>query len=139
MIKPILTATVTLMTVMFANAAQPNIVYILADDMGPGDVMAYNKDCKFPTPHLDRMAAEGMKFMDAHTSSSVCTPTWITKPGWELYDLLEDPQELNNVYNEPRYAAIVTQLKRDLLKLKKDLDDQDEAYPELMAVRKKHW
>jgi arylsulfatase A-like enzyme len=58
-----------------ASAAKPNIVYILADDMGPGDVRAYNKDCKFPTPNIDRMAAEGMKFMDAHTSSGVCTPT----------------------------------------------------------------
>ena len=55
------------------------------------------------------------------------------------YDLFEDPQELNNVYNESRYAATVTQLKQDLLKLKTDLGDQDEAYPELMALRKEHW
>jgi len=54
---------------------QPNIIYILADDMGPGDVMAYNKDAKFPTPHIDQIANEGVKFTDAHTSSSVCTPT----------------------------------------------------------------
>ena len=40
--------------------ARPNIVYILADDMGVGDVMAYNKDSRFPTPHIDRMASEGM-------------------------------------------------------------------------------
>ncbi len=53
----------------------PNIVYILADDMGPGDVTAYNMDSKIPTPHLDRLAAEGMIFMDSHTSSGVCTPT----------------------------------------------------------------
>ena len=67
------------------------------------------------------------------------TATWITKPGWELYDLLEDPQELNNVYKESRYAPTVLQLKQDLLQLKTDLDDRDEAYPELMALRKKHW
>jgi len=74
--KQILIMSVALAaTVCSATAAKPNIVYILADDMGPGDVMAYNKDCRFPTPHLDRMAAEGMKFMDAHTGSSVCTPT----------------------------------------------------------------
>ena len=73
--RTILTVTVAFCVAVCANAAQPNIVYILADDMGPGDVMAYNKDCKFPTPHLNRIAAEGMKFMDAHTSSSVCTPT----------------------------------------------------------------
>jgi arylsulfatase A len=56
-------------------AAQPNIVYILADDMGYGDVGALNPDCKFPTPHLDRMAGEGMIFTDAHSGSSCCTPT----------------------------------------------------------------
>lgn len=54
---------------------RPNIVYILADDMGPGDVSCYNPGGKIPTPHIDRMAKEGMKFMDVHTSSSVCTPT----------------------------------------------------------------
>ena len=54
---------------------QPNIIYILADDMGSGDVMVYNKDAKFPTPHIDKMANEGVKFTDAHTSSAVCTPT----------------------------------------------------------------
>ena len=61
-----------------ANASQkrpPNIIYILADDMGYGDVRALNPECKFPTPHLDRMSGEGMIFTDAHTSSSCCTPT----------------------------------------------------------------
>jgi arylsulfatase A-like enzyme len=54
---------------------KPNIIYILADDMGPGDVKAYNEECRFPTPGIDRLAGEGMLFMDAHTSSGVCTPT----------------------------------------------------------------
>ncbi|VGO18542.1 sulfatase family protein [Pontiella sulfatireligans] len=54
---------------------KPNIVYILADDMGPGDVSCYNPEGKIQTPYIDRLAAEGMKFTDAHTSSSVCTPT----------------------------------------------------------------
>jgi hypothetical protein len=53
--------------------------------------------------------------------------------------LLEDPRELKNVYNDSKYAAIGLQLKKDLLKLKSDLDDKDEPYPELMAVRKEHW
>lgn len=57
------------------SANKPNIVYILADDMGPGDVSCYNAQGKIPTPNIDRMAREGMKFMDAHTSSSVCSPT----------------------------------------------------------------
>ena len=53
----------------------PNIIYVLADDMGIGDVSVYNKDSKIPTPHLDQLASGGMMFTDAHTSSSVCTPT----------------------------------------------------------------
>jgi len=53
----------------------PNIIYILADDMGYGDVKIYDDNCKFPTPNIDRMANEGIRFTDAHTSSSVCTPT----------------------------------------------------------------
>ena len=54
---------------------RPNIVYILADDMGYGDVRCLNPDCKFPTPNLDRLGGEGMAFIDAHSSSSVCTPS----------------------------------------------------------------
>jgi len=62
--------------VALASAAQPNIVYILADDMGYGDVKALNPErCKVATPHMDQLAAEGMSFTDAHTCSSVCTPT----------------------------------------------------------------
>ncbi|MFC1462104.1 arylsulfatase [Verrucomicrobiota bacterium] len=53
----------------------PNVVYILADDMGYGDVRYLNPECKFPTPNLDRIGREGMIFTDAHSSSSVCTPS----------------------------------------------------------------
>lgn len=55
--------------------SKPNVVLILADDMGYGDPGCYNKDSKTPTPNLDRLAAQGMRFTDAHTPSSVCTPT----------------------------------------------------------------
>ena len=55
--------------------SKPNIIYILADDLGIGDVSIYNENSKIQTPNLDKMGAEGMKFTDAHTSSSVCTPT----------------------------------------------------------------
>ena len=53
----------------------PNIIYILADDLGFGDLSIYNKASKIKTPHLDQMALEGMRFMDMHSTSSVCTPT----------------------------------------------------------------
>lgn len=59
-----------------ASAAErPNLIYILADDMGYGDVAHLNPAGKIPTPHLDRLAREGMTFTDAHSPSSVCTPT----------------------------------------------------------------
>lgn len=53
----------------------PNIIFILADDLGYGDISAFNEDGKIQTPNIDQLAADGMKFTDAHTSSSVCTPT----------------------------------------------------------------
>jgi arylsulfatase A len=55
---------------------KPNIVYILCDDLGYGDVQCLNpKRGRISTPHFDRIAAEGMIFKDAHSGSSVCTPT----------------------------------------------------------------
>ena len=54
---------------------RPNIVYILADDMGYGDVGCYNPESKIPTPHLDQLAAQGMRFTDTHAASSVCSPS----------------------------------------------------------------
>jgi len=53
----------------------PNIVYILADDLGYGDVSMYNVASKIKTPHIDQLASEGMSFTDAHSPSAVCTPT----------------------------------------------------------------
>ncbi len=57
------------------KSSDPNIIYILADDMGYGDIRALNPECKIATPHLDQLAKTGMIFTDAHSSSSVCTPT----------------------------------------------------------------
>ncbi len=54
---------------------RPNLIYILADDMGYGDISALNENCGFRTPNFDRMAAEGMCFTDAHATSAVCTPS----------------------------------------------------------------
>ncbi len=58
------------------GATRPNIVYILADDLGYGDVQCMNPErSQIPTPHMDQLAADGMIFTDVHSSSSVCTPT----------------------------------------------------------------
>lgn len=54
---------------------RPNIVLIMVDDMGYGDLHSYNPDSKIPTPHIDELATEGMRFTDAHSAASVCVPT----------------------------------------------------------------
>jgi arylsulfatase A-like enzyme len=79
----------------------PNIVYILADDLGYGDVSCNNPQSKIQTPNVDRLAAEGMRFTDAHSPSAVCTPTrygiltgrycWRTRLTSRVLDGLDPP------------------------------------------------
>lgn len=56
-------------------AQQPHIVFILADDMGYGDLKAFNPNSKIPTPNLDSLAKHGMRFTDAHSGGSTCKPS----------------------------------------------------------------
>jgi arylsulfatase A-like enzyme len=58
-----------------AADSKPNIIYILCDDLGYGDVRALNPEGKIATPRMDALAREGMIFTDAHSGSAVCTPT----------------------------------------------------------------
>jgi len=58
-----------------SKSTQPNIVIIYADDMGYGDLNCQNPDSKIPTPNLDQLASEGMRFTDAHSSSGICSPS----------------------------------------------------------------
>jgi arylsulfatase A len=58
-----------------AGGAKPNIVIVLADDMGFGDLGCYNRDSKIPTPRMDRLASESVRFTDAHSPSALCSPT----------------------------------------------------------------
>ena len=64
-------------SVSLASASEPppNIVYIMADDLGVGDVQCYNPDSTIPTPYMDKLAGEGARFTDAHSASAVCTPS----------------------------------------------------------------
>jgi len=64
----------------FLNSAErPNVIVILADDLGYGDVQCYNPQRgKIPTPHIDRLASQGMRFTDGHSSSGVCSPSRYT-------------------------------------------------------------
>ena len=69
-------ALLTLFSLSTLWAEKPNIVYIICDDLGYGDIQCLNlKKGKIPTPHVDKLAAQGMVFTDAHSGSSVCTPT----------------------------------------------------------------
>jgi len=74
--KP-LVFTLALMALAVVQAAtgKPNFVLILADDLGYGDVRCYNDQSKVPTPNIDRLASEGMRFTDAHSPATVCTPS----------------------------------------------------------------
>ena len=54
---------------------RPNIIYILADDMGYGDIQALNPASKIPTPTLNQLSNKGITFTDAHSNSAVSTPT----------------------------------------------------------------
>ena len=68
-------ATGMSMNVTAQDKKQPNIIFILADDLGYGDLSYLNEQGKIKTPHLDKMASEGVVFGDAHSSSAVSTPT----------------------------------------------------------------
>ena len=96
----------------------PNIIIILADDMGYGDISSLNENSKIQTPNIDKLANEGFTFTDAHSNSAVCTPTryGLLTGGWsypqpkkakelnlypaQLYDLEKDIAEENNLAKE---------------------------------------
>ena len=72
-------AAISVLLAAVASAQQaadrPSVILFLADDMGMGDVRAYDESSSIPTPSMDRLAAEGCLFRDAHSPSAVCTPT----------------------------------------------------------------
>ena len=57
------------------NTSHPNIIFILADDMGYGDIKSFNPNGKIATPNLDELSAQGMRFINAHSSDAVCSPS----------------------------------------------------------------
>jgi arylsulfatase A len=60
---------------MSSNSKKPNIILIIADDVGYGDPRCYNPAGKIPTPNIDRLAAEGIRLTDAHAPAAICTPS----------------------------------------------------------------
>ena len=72
--------------------------------------------------------------LDANGAMPAATP-----PYWELYDLANDPKEMNNLYPSEKSASVKEKLKAQLSQLKIDIGDTDEQYPSLMAVKAEHW
>jgi len=87
-------------------ARKPNIVVILADDLGYGDVQCYNPQRgKIPTPHIDRLAAQGMRFTDAHSSSAVCSPSRYTLLTGRYHWRTRLQSGIVGVFGEPLIAS----------------------------------
>ena len=77
-IRPVLTPLLALLALALEPAhaeSRPNVIIVMADDLGIGDVSPTNPECKIKTPHLQKMADEGITFFDAHTSSSAVSYT----------------------------------------------------------------
>ena len=91
------------------------------------------------TEHYKLIFFYGLQLDSTINSSKYDYHNIPTEPYWELYDLKNDPKEMDNVYEDPKYIDIVKQLKAELLRLKEDVGDTDEIYPELMKVREKYW
>ncbi len=97
------------------NASRPNIVILYADDMGHGDLGVQNPNSKIPTPHLDRLASQGTRFTDAHSSSGVCTPS--------RYALLQGR------YHWRKFHSIVNAFGQPVM------DDDAMTLPELLKTK----
>lgn len=117
----------TLLFVLTASlhaAEKPNIIYLICDDLGYGDIQCLAPETsKIPTPHADRLASEGMIFTDAHSGSSVCTPTrygimtgryaWRTRlqsgvvTGFAPSLIAEDRQTVAGFLKEQGYATAI--------------------------------
>ncbi|NQV27211.1 MAG: sulfatase-like hydrolase/transferase, partial [Rhodopirellula sp.] len=74
-VSAVAVAIVSLLSHVCHAAERPNIIVIYTDDQGFGDASCLNPDAKFQTPNLDRLAAEGLRFTNAHCSDTVCTPS----------------------------------------------------------------
>ncbi|MDA1233099.1 MAG: arylsulfatase, partial [Planctomycetota bacterium] len=97
------------------NPARPNIVILYADDMGFGDLAVQNPASKIPTPNLDRLAAQGTRFTDAHSSSGICTPS--------RYALL------HGRYHWRKFHGIVNSFDQPIL------DDERTTLPEMLKTK----
>ncbi len=108
MISPLPTLAIWLLfcSVAFAAPAQkPNILILYADDLGYGDVQCNNPERgKIPTPHIDKLAAQGMRFTDGHSSSGVCSPSRYTLLTGRYHWRTRLQQGIVGVFGDPLIA-----------------------------------
>jgi arylsulfatase A-like enzyme len=88
----------------------PNIVLVLADDLGYGDVGCYGAT-KVSTPHIDRIAREGMRFTDAHAPAAVCTPTRYGLLTGRYWWRREGRRNRNSLLIDPHQTTVASALK----------------------------
>ncbi|TLX73295.1 arylsulfatase [Labilibacter sediminis] len=106
--KCLILALLAVLTMPILAQKKPNIVYIFADDLGYGDVQANYPEGKIPTPNIDQLAKEGIRFTDAHSGAAVCSPsryglltgrqfareTWDEKIGSNNNKCMIEPQQI---------------------------------------------
>ena len=71
----LMVVAVAISTVGVLAESRPSVILILADDLGYGDVSCNNRDSKIQTPNIDKLAAQGLRFTDGHSSAAQCSPT----------------------------------------------------------------
>jgi len=104
----------TLLWASFVNAKDPNIVVILVDDMGYGDLKSYNAESKIPTPNLDSLAQDGIRFTDAHSAGPLCHPS--------RYGLMTGQFPFRIDYNVWREHALIAPDRMTLASFLKEQD-----------------
>ena len=99
---------------------KPNLIVILADDLGYGDLSSYGAE-DISTPNIDRMATEGMtdgrfkliRFPEANLDT------------WEFFDLRNDPMEMKSCYGDKKYGEAISRLKNELARLRRQYKVED--------------
>ncbi len=134
---------ITLAILMFwsctrQEAEQPNIIFIMTDDHACQAVGAYGSEINV-TPNPDRIADQGIIFRNSLVCNSICAPgraALLTgkrsyanglPDKWELYDLITDPHEMNDLIDDPEYDRVETDLRRRLDGLRKLYNVPDEG------------
>jgi hypothetical protein len=118
------------------TTSRPNILIILADDLGYGDVQSYNPQRgKIPTPNMDCLASEGMRFMDAHSSSGVCSPSRYALLTGRYHWRTRLQQGIVGVWGTPLIAPtkVLHRLRRPGRRRRASLHDRHRRTPHCVA------